>query len=85
MAESFLFLVAASLIIAETWRSSNKESKRREGVTDQLEELTSRVHDLADDLTRTSVHFDEKWCGEKSRYIFQAIYQSGVFTMATQG
>ena len=67
MAESFLFLVAASLILAETWRSSNKESKRREGVTDQLEELTSQVHDLTDDLSRISAHFDEKWCEERTR------------------
>ncbi|KAF8577012.1 OPA3-domain-containing protein [Ramaria rubella] len=46
IAESFLFAVAASLIVAETWRSSNKESKRREGVTDQLEELSIKMQEL---------------------------------------
>jgi hypothetical protein len=42
LAEGFLFLVAATLIIGETWRSSRKEGKRREGVDDQLEELKEK-------------------------------------------
>ncbi|KAF8652565.1 hypothetical protein AX16_004347 [Volvariella volvacea WC 439] len=39
LAEGFLFSVALILILGETWRSSRKESKRREGVADQLEDL----------------------------------------------
>lgn len=46
IAESFLFFVAASLIFAETWRSSLKESKRREGVAEGMEELRKGVEVL---------------------------------------
>lgn len=67
IAESFLFLVAASLILAETWRSSNKESKRREGVADQLEELSNEVHRLSEDLARVSATIEEKWDEESAR------------------
>jgi hypothetical protein len=67
IAESFLFMVAASLIVAETWRSSNKESKRRENVTDQLEELTSQVQNLTEDLSRVSANFEAKWSEEEAR------------------
>jgi len=48
LAEGFLFSVAAGLIIAETWRSSRSESKRREGVLDSLEELRKRLNSLED-------------------------------------
>ena len=61
-------MVAASLIVAETWRSSNKESKRREGVADQMEELASEVHRLSEDLTRISVSFEERWNEERARW-----------------
>ncbi|KAF8734302.1 hypothetical protein AX14_003466 [Amanita brunnescens Koide BX004] len=47
LAEGFLFVVAASLIIGETWRSSRSESKRREGVNDQLDDLGTRLIELA--------------------------------------
>jgi hypothetical protein len=43
LAEGFLFAVAAGLIVGESWRSSRKEGRRREGVDDQLEELKERV------------------------------------------
>ncbi|KAJ5781192.1 hypothetical protein N7457_006352 [Penicillium paradoxum] len=39
ISESFLFLVAGSLILFESWRSRNKESTRREGVEGRLAEL----------------------------------------------
>ncbi|KAF8508293.1 optic atrophy 3 protein-domain-containing protein, partial [Gautieria morchelliformis] len=67
IAESFLFFVAASLIFAESWRSSSKESKRRESVADQLEELTNELHRLSEDVTRVSVSFEERWDEEKTR------------------
>lgn len=47
LAEGFLFAVAASLIIGETWRSSRSESKRREGVNDQLDDLGTRLTELS--------------------------------------
>ncbi|KAJ5817254.1 hypothetical protein N7447_009487 [Penicillium robsamsonii] len=39
ISESFLFIVAGSLILFESWRSRNKESTRREGVEGRLAEL----------------------------------------------
>ncbi|KXG52105.1 uncharacterized protein PGRI_083890 [Penicillium griseofulvum] len=39
ISESFLFLVAGSLILFESWRARNKESTRREGVEGRLAEL----------------------------------------------
>lgn len=39
ISETFLFLVAGSLILFESWRSRNKESTRREGVEGRLVEL----------------------------------------------
>jgi hypothetical protein len=46
LAEGFLFAVAAGLIVGETWRSSRKEGRRREGVDDQLEELKEQLGQL---------------------------------------
>ena len=39
LAESFLFVVGAGLVVGETWRSSRKEGKRRDDVADRLERL----------------------------------------------
>jgi hypothetical protein len=39
ISESFLFLVAGSLILFESWRSRSKESTRREGVEGRLADL----------------------------------------------
>lgn len=39
LSETFLFGVAASLIIFETWRSRRKESNRRDVVKDRLDDL----------------------------------------------
>ncbi|CAL5867241.1 uncharacterized protein PFLUO_LOCUS1456 [Penicillium psychrofluorescens] len=39
ISETFLFLVAGGLIVFESWRSRRKESTRREGVEDRLNEL----------------------------------------------
>ncbi|KAJ7572547.1 OPA3-domain-containing protein [Mycena floridula] len=47
LAEGFLFSVAAALIIGETWRSSRNQSKRRDNVDDQLEDLASQLRDLS--------------------------------------
>lgn len=46
LAEGFLFSVAAALIIAETWRSSRSQNKRKEGVDDRIDELETRVGNL---------------------------------------
>lgn len=39
ISETFLFSVAAGLILFETWRSRRKESTRRDGVKDRLDDL----------------------------------------------
>jgi hypothetical protein len=46
IAEGFLFSVGASLIIAETWRSSRSQSRRREDVDDKIEEMEQRLNRL---------------------------------------
>ncbi|KAJ7025905.1 OPA3-domain-containing protein [Mycena alexandri] len=47
LAEGFLFSVAATLILGEAYRSNRSQTKRREGVDEQLEALTSQVSELA--------------------------------------
>lgn len=43
LAEGFLFSVAAGLIIAETYRTSRSNTKRREDVDDRIEDLEERL------------------------------------------
>jgi hypothetical protein len=57
IAEGFMFSVAAVLIIGETWRSSRNQSKRRDSVDDQLEDLGSGLGELK---TRVDT-LAEKW------------------------
>ncbi|KAJ2929855.1 hypothetical protein H1R20_g7242, partial [Candolleomyces eurysporus] len=57
MAEGFMFGVAAVLIIGETWRSSRNQSKRRDSVDDQLEDLGAGLVELK---TRVDT-LAEKW------------------------
>ncbi|KAF8888265.1 optic atrophy 3 protein-domain-containing protein [Infundibulicybe gibba] len=66
LAEGFLFTVAVSLILGETWRSSRNQSKRRDDVDDQLEDLDTRVAELTsrvDGLTGIG----NPSCGRKKR------------------
>ncbi|KAF5318078.1 hypothetical protein D9619_012189 [Psilocybe cf. subviscida] len=46
LAEGFLFAVAAALIIGETWRTARNQTKRRDNVDDQLEDLGTRLTEL---------------------------------------
>ncbi|KAF8552991.1 OPA3-domain-containing protein [Imleria badia] len=46
LAESFLFGVAALLIFSETYRSSSKQSRRRDDVDEKLDGLLSAVESL---------------------------------------
>jgi hypothetical protein len=48
LAEGFLFTVAASIIIGEQWRSSRSQTKRRDTVDDQLQDLSVKVQELTD-------------------------------------
>ncbi|CAO3597210.1 unnamed protein product [Absidia cylindrospora] len=48
ISEAFVFSVAASIIIAENWRSRNKDKNRRNYVDDALENLESRNHEMVE-------------------------------------
>jgi hypothetical protein len=48
LAESFLFLVAAGLVLGETYRSNRKEGKRRDDVRERLEGLEENVKSIRD-------------------------------------
>ena len=52
LAESFLFMVAAGLVIGETWRSNRKEGKRRDDVRDRLEGLEENMQSIKELLER---------------------------------
>ncbi|KAF5349591.1 hypothetical protein D9756_008920 [Leucocoprinus leucothites] len=68
LAEGFMFSVAAAIIIGEQWRSSRSQSKRKDAVDDQLEELSSKVNEL----TERAGSLEKKWDSEidalKERY-----------------
>ncbi|CCM04563.1 uncharacterized protein FIBRA_06744 [Fibroporia radiculosa] len=67
LAEGFLFGVASLLIIGETWRSSRNQSKRRDSVDDQLEELQTKLQQLTDKTMSLQEMFEERWSEEKQR------------------
>ncbi|KAI0728852.1 OPA3-domain-containing protein, partial [Fomitopsis betulina] len=67
LAEGFLFTVASVLIVAETWRSSRSQSKRRDKIDDHLEELESRVTTLVEETETLKRVFEERWEEEKQR------------------
>ncbi|KAG5519166.1 hypothetical protein PMAC_002254 [Pneumocystis sp. 'macacae'] len=46
LSESFLFLIAGSLIFYEGWRTRKKEQTRRDKVADDIEELRKQVASL---------------------------------------
>lgn len=68
LAEGFLFGVAALLIIGETWRTSRNQSKRRDSVNDQLEDLQAKFQGLSEKMDSLSSDFDTRWFEEKQRY-----------------
>jgi len=67
LAEGFLFGVAALLIVGETWRSSRSQSKRRDDVDEQLQDLASRMQELSSQVDKFSSGYDERWQEEKRR------------------
>lgn len=72
MAEGFLFSVAASLIIAETWRSSRSQSKRRDDVDDKIEEMENRLNRLIGMVEALSEHVESVGTNlqvEAARYV----------------
>ena len=74
LAEGFLFSVAASLIIAEAWRSSRKTTKRREDVDDRIGELQEQMQGLTEKVESIAQDLNEKWEEEKTRCVLPPIF-----------
>jgi len=67
LAEGFLFSVAAMLILGEAWRSSRSQSKRRDSVDDQLEELSNKLQKLTTRVDKFAENYDDRWQEERLR------------------
>jgi len=67
LAEGFLFSVAAILILGETWRSSRSQSRRRDSVDDQLEELSNKLQELTARVDIIGGQYEDRWQEEKLR------------------
>ncbi|KAH7339708.1 optic atrophy 3 protein-domain-containing protein [Rhizoctonia solani] len=67
LAETFLFTVGASLILAEAWRSNRSQARRRDSVDDQLEDLKDEVRDLKSRIEAMSTGWEQKLEEESSR------------------
>ncbi|KAJ7286968.1 OPA3-domain-containing protein [Mycena rebaudengoi] len=67
LAEGFLFSVAAALIVGEAWRSSRNQSKRRDVVDDQIEELGMQIGSVTQRLAALEAGMDERVRGMEER------------------
>lgn len=67
LAEGFLFAVAASLIIGETWRSSRNQSKRRDAIDDQIDSLGTRLTELNSKVDTLAERWEEELSQERQR------------------
>nr|VWP01445.1 Eukaryotic translation initiation factor 3 subunit G (eIF3g) (Eukaryotic translation initiation factor 3 RNA-binding subunit) (eIF-3 RNA-binding subunit) (Translation initiation factor eIF3 p33 subunit homolog) (eIF3 p33 homolog) [Ganoderma boninense] len=74
LAEGFLFAVAAGLILGEQYRSSRNQSKRRDTVDDQLDELKSSVEGLNTRLDALARQQEERLAEESMRYVLHFSY-----------
>ncbi|KAI0628821.1 OPA3-domain-containing protein [Trametes polyzona] len=83
LAEGFLFSVAAGLIIAETWRSSRNQTKRRDAVDDSLDGLRSDVQELSQRLNSLERRYEEQFAEQSMRHdelarILQRVVEIGL-------
>ena len=67
LAEGFLFAVAASLIIGETWRSSRNQSKRRDAIDDQIDGLGTHLAELNSRVDTLTQRWEEELSQERQR------------------
>ena len=77
LAEGFLFSVAAGLILAETYRTSRSNTKRREDVDDRIEDLEdqlARARAMIQRLEEKVRSVEEQEGIESSKSVFQPIY-----------
>lgn len=76
LAEGFLFSVAAGLILAETYRSSRSNTKRREDVDDRievLEEQLAKAHTIIQRLEEKIQSVEEQEDVESAKFVFPAL------------
>ena len=76
LAEGFLFSVAAGLILAETYRSSRSNTKRREDVDDRIEVLEERLakaHTMIQQLEEKIQSVEEQEDIESAKFVFPAL------------
>ncbi|EJF56296.1 OPA3-domain-containing protein [Dichomitus squalens LYAD-421 SS1] len=83
LAEGFLFAVAAGLILGEQYRSTRNQSKRRDAVDDQLDELKSSVESLSSRLDALARQQEERMEEESVRHdelarILQRVVEIGL-------
>ena len=69
LAEGFLFAVAAGLILGEQYRSTRNQTKRRDAVDDQLDELKSSVESLNSRVDALARQQEERFTEESMRYV----------------
>ncbi|KAJ2991845.1 hypothetical protein NUW54_g8083 [Trametes sanguinea] len=74
LAEGFLFAVAASLILAETWRSSRNQTKRRDAVDDSLESLQAKIEEMNKRIDMVSRQNEERLAEEAMRHAYHALH-----------
>jgi uncharacterized protein involved in exopolysaccharide biosynthesis len=55
------------LILGEAWRSSRSQSKRRDSIDDQLEELSNKVQELTTRVDTFGQQYEDMWQEEKLR------------------
>ncbi|EIW68995.1 hypothetical protein M231_06843 [Tremella mesenterica] len=81
LAESFLFLVGAGLIVGETWRSSRKETRRRDEVherLDNLEEDVKSIRGLLESATWREGVDDLRERSEKLERVLETVISNGL-------
>lgn len=74
LAEGFLFGVAALLILGETWRSSRSQSKRRDSIDEQLEDLSSKLQEMTTRVDSLTGQYEDRWLEETLRYVISCLY-----------
>lgn len=57
------------MIIAETWRSSRNQTKRRDAVDDSLDELKECVGELSKRMDSLEKAYEERLAEQSLRYV----------------
>ncbi|KIY71299.1 OPA3-domain-containing protein [Cylindrobasidium torrendii FP15055 ss-10] len=67
IAEGFMFAVAAGLILGETYRSSRKETQRRDDVKARLDDLETSIQDLTQRVGTLATTVEEQTTHHSTR------------------